>query len=101
VGTVFQINGDWAAIKHVTIQPGCQVGSVCGKSAFDWCSIDLVLNQIDGDTLVFAEQKVSSSSTCAPGGIDHLRLQPNGTILLQFDVGTSEFFDFNGILHRQ
>jgi hypothetical protein len=100
VGTVFQVNGDWAAVLHVTIQPGCKVGSVCGKSAFDWCSIDLVLNKIDGDTLVFDGQKVSDTSTCASGGIDHLRLQPDGTILLQFDVGTSGFFDFNGILHR-
>jgi hypothetical protein len=100
VGTVFQVNNDWAAVLHVTIQPGCKVGSVCGKSAFDWCSIDLVLNKIDGDTLVFDEQKVSNTSSCAPGGIDHIRLQPDGTILLQFDVGTSGFFDFNGILHR-
>jgi hypothetical protein len=58
------------------------------------------LNKIDGDTLVFDEQKVSNTSSCAPGGIDHIRLQPDGTILLQFEVGTSGFFDFNGILHR-
>ena len=100
VGSVFQINTDWAAVLHVTIQPGCQVGSVCGKSAFDWCSIDLVLNKIDGDTLVFNEQKVSSNSSCAQGGIAHLGLQPNGTILLQFDVGTSGNFDYSGVLHR-
>jgi hypothetical protein len=101
VGTVFQINADWAAVLHVNIQPSCKVGSVCGKSAFDWCSIDLVLNKIDGDTLVFDEQKVSSMSNCAPGGIAHLRLQPDGTILMQFDVGTSGNFDYSGVLHRQ
>jgi hypothetical protein len=100
VGTVFQVNGDWAAVLHVTIQPGCKVESVCGKSAFDWCSIDLVLKEIDGDTFVFDEQDVSATSTCAAGGIDHIRLQPDGTLLLQFDVGTSGFFDYSGILHR-
>jgi hypothetical protein len=100
VGTVFQVNADWAAVLHVNIEPGCKVGSVCGKSAFDWCSIDLVLNKIDGDTLVFDEQKVSSMSNCAAGGIAHLRLQPDGTILLQFDVGTSGNFDYSGVLHQ-
>lgn len=100
VGTVFQVNGDWAAVLHVTIQPGCKAGSVSGKSAFDWCSIDLVLKEIDGDTLVFDEQKVSSTSSCGPGGIDHIRLQPDGTLLLQFDAGTSGLFDYSGILHR-
>jgi hypothetical protein len=100
-GTVFQINGDWAAVLHVTIEPGCAVGSACGKVAFEWCSIDLILNKIDGDTLVFNEKKMSSTSNCgAGGGIDRIRLQPNGTLLLQFDVGTSGFFEYNGILHR-
>jgi hypothetical protein len=100
VGTVFQVNGDWAAVLHVTIQSGCKVGSTCGKSAFDWCSIDLVLKEIAGDTLVFDEQKVSASSNCGPGGIDHIRLQPNGTLLLQFEAGTSGLSDYSGILHR-
>jgi hypothetical protein len=100
VGTVFQANGEWAALLHVTIQPGCEVGNACGKSTFDWCSIDLVLKEIDGDTLVFDEQKVGASSNCGPGGIDRIRLQQNGTLLLQFDEGTSDFFEYNGILHR-
>jgi hypothetical protein len=100
VGTVFQVNGDWAAVLHVTIQPGCKVGSVCGKSAFDWCSIDLVLKEIDGNILVFDERKVSATSSCGPGGIDRIRLQPDGTLLLLFDAGTAGFFDYNGILHR-
>jgi hypothetical protein len=99
-GTVFQVNDEWAAVLHVTIQPGCKVGSACGKSAFDWCSIDLVLKEINGDTLVFDEQKASATSNCGPGGIDRIRLQPDGTLLLQFDVGTSAFFDYSGILHR-
>jgi hypothetical protein len=99
-GTVFQENGDWAAVLHVTIEPGCKVGSACGKSAFDWCSIDLVLKKIDGDTLVFDEQKVSKTSNCGAGGIDNIRVQPDGTLLLQFDAGTSGFYDFSGILHR-
>jgi hypothetical protein len=100
VGTVFQANGDWAAVLHVTIQPGCKVGSVGGKSAFDWCSIDLVLKEIDGDTLVFDELKVSATSSCGAGGIDHIRLQSDGTLLLQFDAGTSGLVDYSGILHR-
>ena len=100
MGTVFQVNGDWAAVLHVTIQPGCPVGSACGKSAFDWCSIDLVLKEIDGDTLVFDERQVSPTSHCSPGGMDRFRLQPNGTLLLQFDAGTSGFLDYSGILHR-
>jgi len=100
VGTVFQVNADWAAVLHLTIEPGCRVGSVCGKSAFDWCSIDLVLNKIDRDTLVFDQQKVSSMSNCAAGGLAHLRLQPDGTILLQFNAGTSGNFDYSGVLHR-
>lgn len=100
VGTVFGKSSDFAAVLYITIQPGCTAGSVCGKSAFNWCSIDLVLNKIDGDTLVFAEKKVSSTSTCAAGGIDRFRVQPDGTILFDYDPGSSGGAIYNGILRR-
>jgi hypothetical protein len=100
VGTIFGDGSDFAAVLNVTIQPGCKVGSACGKSATEWCSIDLVLNEISGDTLVFAEQNSSGTSTCPPGGIDRLRLQPDGTILYRFEPGSTGGTTSNGILHR-
>jgi len=100
VGTIFAETSDFAAVLNLSFQPGCAVGSTCGKTTTQWCSIDLVLTKIDGDTLVFSEQKVSSISNCAPGGIDHIRLQPDGTLLLHFEPGTSGGSISNGILHR-
>jgi hypothetical protein len=58
------------------------------------------LKEIDGDTLVFDELKVSATSSCGAGGIDHIRLQSDGTLMLQFDAGTSGLVDYSGILHR-
>jgi hypothetical protein len=100
VGSVFAETSDWAAVLQVDIQPGCKVGSACGKSAFSWCSIDLVLKEISGDTMVFDERKVSNTSTCAAGGSDHLRLQPDGTILYTFEPGTSGGIPYDGILYQ-
>jgi hypothetical protein len=100
VGTIFGEGSDFAAVLNVTIQPDCQVGDTCGKSATEWCSIDLVLTEIDGDTLVFLEQDMTGTSTCPAGGIDHLRLQPDGTILLRYEADTSGGGASTGILHR-
>ena len=100
LGSIFSETSSWAAVLHVTIQPNCQVGRVCGVTATDWCSIDLVLSGIQGDTLTFDEKDVSSTSTCAPGGIDHLLLQPDGTLLYRFEAGTSGGSTSNGVLYR-
>ncbi len=100
VGTIFAETSDFAAVLNLSFQPGCTVGSTCGKATTQWCSIDLVLTKIDGDTLVFDEQKVSSTSNCAPGGIDHIRLQLDGTLLFRFEPGTPGGSNSNGILHR-
>jgi len=101
VGSIFGEGNDFAAVLNITIQPGCNVGAVCGKVATEWCSIDLVLNEIDGDTLVFSEQKVSALSTCPEGGIDRIRLQQDGTLLFRFEPDPSQSGSpSNGILHR-
>jgi len=101
VGTIFGEGGDFAAVLHVTIQPGCRIGGACGKTATEWCFIDLVLKEIDGDTLVFEEKNVSGTSTCPAGGIDHIRLQRNGTILFRYESSIPGGAASNGILHRQ
>jgi hypothetical protein len=100
VGTIFGEGTDFAAVLHVTIQPGCNIGSACGRTATEWCFIDLVLKEIDGDTLVFEEKNVSGTSTCPAGGMDHIRLQPNGTILFRYESGIPGGAASNGILHR-
>ena len=98
-GTSYAETSDFGAVMNVTIQPGCEVGSICGKIATDWCFIDLVLNQINGNTLVFEEKNVSGTSTCPAGGVDKLTLQTDGTILLRFEPEPSGTSVSNGILH--
>jgi hypothetical protein len=99
-GTSYEETSDFGAVMNVTIQPGCEVGSICGKIATDWCFIDLVLNQINGNTLVFDEKNVSGTSTCPAGGVDKLTLQTDGTILLRFESEPSGTSVSNGVLHR-
>ncbi len=100
VGTVFEPGNGFANVLSISILPDCKVGGVCGKSKFSWCSLDLILKDIDGDTLSFAEQNINNSAPCAVGGYDHLRLQPDGTILLNYDPGSSGAVIYNGILRR-
>ena len=101
VGSVFGTDGKFAAVLTISIKPDCTVGSVCGKSAFNWCSIDLVLRKIDGDTLVFDERIASGTSTCAAGGIASFRLQQNGTVLFHYNPGSSGGPGYDGILRRK
>lgn len=102
VGSTFGEGSDFSAVLNITILPGCQVGSACGKIATQWCSIDLVLNEIDGDTLVFTEQNVSSTSTCPEGGSDRIRLQQDGTLVFRYEPDPSQSGSpSNGILHRK
>lgn len=100
VGSIFGENNNFSAVLNVTIQPGCEIGSACGKIVTEWCSHDLVLTRIDGDTLVFTEQSSSDASTCPAGGIDRMRLQPDGTLLFRFESGSAGGSTSNGILHR-
>lgn len=100
VGTVFEPGDGFANVLKISILPDCKVGAVCGKSKFSWCSLDLVLKDIDGDTFDFAEQNINNNAPCTVGGSDHLRLQMDGTILLNYDPGSSGAVIYNGILRR-
>ncbi len=101
VGTVYSYSSDFMAVLNLDIDSDCPLGAKCGKSRFNWCSIDLILNRIDGDTLVFKEKRINSSPACAEGGTDTLRLRPDGTIQLDFVPGTSDLPAYSGLLHRR
>jgi hypothetical protein len=100
-GTVFGEGTGFMAVARITVSPGCAVGGQCGKSVFDWCSNDLVLKKIDGDTLVFNDQNLTSGSTCAAGGSDTFQLQPDGTVLFRHVAGPAGEETYSGILHRK
>jgi hypothetical protein len=100
-GTVFGEGTGFMAIVNITVQPGCKAGGVCGRSAFEWCSNDLILKKINGDTLSFGDQNVSATSTCAAGGSDTFQLQPDGTVLFRHIRGPAGEETYSGILHRK
>ncbi len=100
-GSVFGEGTGFMALARITVLPGCAVGGQCGKSAFDWCSGDLVLKKIGGDTLEFNDQNLTSGSTCAAGGSDTFQLQPDGTVLFRHVAGPAGEETYSGILHRK
>lgn len=100
-GTVFSEITGWMTVARITVLPGCAIGGQCGTNACDWCSSDIVLKKIDGDTLVFSVQNLTSASTCAAGGRDTFQLQPDGTVLFRHDAGPAGEEMYSGILHRK
>jgi hypothetical protein len=100
-GTVFGEGTDFMAIAKITVLPGCATGGKCGTSAFDWCSNDLALKKISGDTLTFSDLQGSASASCAAGGSDTFQLQPDGTVLFRHDAGPAGEETYSGILHRK
>jgi hypothetical protein len=99
-GSIYGETTDFGAALYLSFQPGCAVGSTCGKTTTQWCSLDLVLTRIDGDTLVFTEQNASGMTTCPVGGTDYIRLQRDGTLLFRYEPGIAGGSASNGILHR-
>ena len=101
-GTISSNDGTFSTVLELSIQPGCEVGLVCGT--FDTpqlpCSGELFLQEISGDTFIYIEQSVTGAAFCVSGGYEYLQPLPDGTLLYTYSFTPSSAETTTGILAR-
>jgi MFS family permease len=69
----------------LSIRQGCTVGGICGTTRSEgefYCTGDLVLSRIEGDTFIFIEQDENGNAPkgCPSGAVQYLRLLSTGQL---------------------
>ncbi len=101
-GTITSSSGAFSTLVNLEIQPGCQVGRVCGIFSAPQlpCSGTLFLKEITGETFVFIEQDSTGSASCISGGYEYLQPLSDGTLSYRFLFTPDSIDSTNGILYR-
>lgn len=102
-GTITNSSGTFTTLLELEFQTGCVPGQACGWFSVPElpCSGDLFLDEVEDETFVFVEQNVTGASSCTSGGLESLRLLPDGTLEYNFAFSPGASHSSSGILVRR
>lgn len=85
-GTLISDTSGFSTQLDLSIQPGCQVGNLCGTVSTPQlpCSGTLLLTAVQSDTFIFTEQNMTGAPFCVSGGQEFLTLQADGTLSYRY-----------------